>query len=184
MKVGPSNSPSSSGHAAGRAPGDAAHAQPADYVAAPAPSSSAKSSATPTPSSSSSLPAGVPSYLAKDMDKSCAQLAKIGAQPQAKNKAVVVCDTDGKAKYVMGKPLFPGTEVKSASAQYNTDPTSGQAGWFIIVSLKSHGQSVWSDYTSKHNVNVSPGDLANQVGFVLDGRLLSWWRPRPPRDSC
>jgi preprotein translocase subunit SecD len=178
-KVGPSSSSSSSGHAAGRAPGEAIHAQPADYVAAPAPSSSApKSSTTPTPSSSSSasssLPAGVPSYLAGDMDKSCSALAKIAAQPQAKKKAVVVCDTDGKAKYVMDKPLFPGTEVKGASAQYNADATNGgQVGWSIIVSLKGHGQSIWSDYTSKNNVNVTPGALANQVGFVLDGRLLS-----------
>jgi preprotein translocase subunit SecD len=181
-KVGPTNT-SSSGHAAGRAPGDTVHAQPADYVAAStAPKSSApKASATPksstTPSSSSSsstaLPTGVPTYLAGDMDKSCAALAKIAAAPTAKKKAVVVCDTDGKAKYVMDKPLFPGTEVKSASAQYNTDPTSGQAGWFIIVSLKSHGQSVWSDYTSKNNITATPGALANQVGFVLDGRLLS-----------
>ena len=152
----------------------AVHGQPADFtVAAPKP----KPTPTPTPSATApangQLPQGVPASLAPDLNKTCNQLAKIAAAPSAKNRQVVVCTDDNKAKYVMDKPLIAGTQVKGASAVYNSDPTSGaQVGWSVSLDLKSKGQRIWTDYTSQNNEQKNPGALANQVGFVLDGRLL------------
>ncbi len=186
----PSSSPSKSGNSAPQLPGALMGPDGSKHATTPAaqsgvqgqqaalhfnaaPKATPTPSATPSGSSSSQLPAGVDPAVAADLNKSCAALAKIAAQPAAKNKQVAVCTTDGKAKYVMDKPLIQGTEVKTASAVYNSDPTNGQqVGWSISLSLKGKGQKIWTDYTSKHNESISQGDLANQVGFVLDGRLL------------
>lgn len=130
----------------------------------PAGSKTPSASATPTPAA---LPSGVPRSLAPDMNKSCSALAKQNADANPA-KPIIACTQNGKNKYALGPALFKGTEVKNARAQYDTQTNQ----WVILLDLKGHGQQVWSDYTSKHNASATPNDVANFVGFVLDGYLL------------
>jgi preprotein translocase subunit SecD len=52
-------------------------------------------------------------------------------------------------------------------------PTSTAPGWSVSLDFKSKGQSIWAQYTSKHNSSATPNDPANNVAFVLDGKTIS-----------
>ncbi len=142
---------------------------PATKTKSPAkPSPTPTSVATAPNSPTGQLPAGI---TAADVNKPCSELAKAAATAPP-TKAIVACTTDGKQKYVLGPAIISGTQVSSAQAQFGAGGNS-LGGWTILIDLKSKGQAVWADYTSKHNKTATPNDPANLVAFVLDGKVLS-----------
>lgn len=87
------------------------------------------------------------------------------------SKPMITCDQANQTKYLLGPVIVPGTEVKTARA----DPpgaSPGKFSWTVSLDLKPKGQAAWADYTSKHNVTVSPNDIGNQVADTLDTKVI------------
>jgi preprotein translocase subunit SecD len=85
---------------------------------------------------------------------------------------LVSCSEDGTAKYLLGSVIVPGTQIKSASA-VAPGSQQGQLEWSVNVDLKPAGQKAWAKYTAAHNAQATPGDLANQVAYTLDSKVVS-----------
>lgn len=88
------------------------------------------------------------------------------------DKPILACDQEGLYVYLLQPTLIPGTEIKDATSQFDTQ--SGH-GWIINVNFKSDGFKTWSAYTTQHwdqtkGANPSPD---SQTAFTLDGQVLS-----------
>ncbi|MBV9821957.1 MAG: protein translocase subunit SecD [Actinobacteria bacterium] len=86
-------------------------------------------------------------------------------------KPIVTCDQSNTTKYLLGPVIVAGTEVKTAAARA-PGSVQGQLSWTVVLDLKPKGQSAWANYTAKHNVNVSPNDIGNQVADTLDSKVI------------
>jgi preprotein translocase subunit SecD len=133
----------------------------------PKPTPTVPPTAAPT-APTAQLPPGI---TQADLAKPCPQLAKTAAAASP-SKAIVACSADGKQKYILAPSIISGTQVSNAQAQFGSGGNS-LGGWTILIDLKSKGQGIWADYTSKHNKTATPNDPANLVAFVLDGKVLS-----------
>ncbi len=87
------------------------------------------------------------------------------------NKPIITCDENNTQKYLLGPVIVKGTEVKSAQA-VAPGAVQGQFEWTVNVDLKPSGQSKWASYTSKHNEQSTPSDIANVVADTLDSRVI------------
>src|SRR5262249_11450903 len=88
------------------------------------------------------------------------------------DQQIAACDREGKVKYLLDTALFAGTEVASAQAAA-PDANAGRFDWTVLINLKSAGQTIWSNYTAKHNEKATPNQQANQVAFTLDDKVIS-----------
>lgn len=155
--------------------------------AAPSPSGSGGAAANVDPSAPVDqwkqlgfTPPGTPQALAAlPADRQAKLKAAIDAWPcnevtkplDVPSKPMITCDQANQTKYLLGPVIVPGTEVKTATAQApGTSP--GQFSWTVSLELKPKGQAAWADYTSKHNVTVSPNDIGNQVADTLDTKVI------------
>ncbi|MFD7374852.1 protein translocase subunit SecD [Streptomyces mirabilis] len=168
-----SASPTSSATSQGRAVTDALKAG-----STPSASSSASSSASPSASSSASPSANASAsaaatklqaqYTALDCtDK--AQRAKAGEGAKASDPTVA-CGKNSSGqwqKYVLGPAEVRGTDIKSASAVFDTQSA---AGWKVTMEFTSGGSKKFADITGKLAKNQSP---QNQFAIVLDGDVVS-----------
>ncbi|MFD7054508.1 protein translocase subunit SecD [Streptomyces mirabilis] len=168
-----SASPTSSATSQGRAVTDALKAD-----STPSASSSASSSASPSASSSASPSANASAsaaatklqaqYTALDCtDK--AQRAKAGEGAKATDPTVA-CGKNSSGqwqKYVLGPAEVKGTDIKSASAVFDTQSA---AGWKVTMEFTSGGSKKFADITGKLAKNQSP---QNQFAIVLDGDVVS-----------
>ncbi|MER5799507.1 MULTISPECIES: protein translocase subunit SecD [Streptomyces] len=168
-----SASPTSSATSQGRAVTDALKAG-----STPSASSSASSSASPSASSSASPSANASAsaaatklqaqYTALDCtDK--AQRAKAGEGAKA-GDPTVACGKNSSGqwqKYVLGPAEVRGTDIKSASAVFDTQSA---AGWKVTMEFTSGGSKKFADITGKLAKNQSP---QNQFAIVLDGDVVS-----------
>ena len=112
-----------------------------------------------------------------------AQLSKLNAAIQSwpcnntvkpldvPTKPIITCDQANTTKYLLGPVIVAGTEVKTAAARA-PGSVQGQLAWTVTLDFKPKGQSAWANYTSKHNVNVSPNDIGNQVADTLDSKVI------------
>jgi preprotein translocase subunit SecD len=147
---------------------------------APAPTGTATPTATSTPSPSPPAtppvdptqlyPGTTPEEAAKLAALDCSRPAAGGSVDKA-NEVIAACTEDGSQKLLLQPSIIEGTEISNAAPQFDQQ---GLGGWQIALDFKSRGQAIWADYTSKHNVTVSPGDVANKVAFVLDGKVVSY----------
>jgi preprotein translocase subunit SecD len=137
------------------------------------PKTTPKASATSSPTASSPAQQypGVtdPQQLAALERLDCTKSATEGSTDKA-DQVLAACDQKGTAKYLLNKSIIEGTEIKSAAPVFDT---TGVGGWSISMDLKSHGQTIWAQYTSQHNAKVTPNDIKNRVAFVLDGKVVS-----------
>ncbi|MFC9632895.1 protein translocase subunit SecD [Streptomyces mirabilis] len=168
-----SASPTSSATSQGRAVTDALKAD-----STPSASSSASSSASPSASSSASPSANASAsaaatklqarYTALDCtDK--AQRAKAGEGSKSTDPTVA-CGKNSSGqwqKYVLGPAEVSGTDIKSASAVFDTQSA---AGWKVTMEFTSGGSKKFADITGKLAKNQSP---QNQFAIVLDGDVVS-----------
>jgi preprotein translocase subunit SecD len=90
----------------------------------------------------------------------------------ATGKAIVTCQDDGSAKYVLGPAEVLGTDVKSASAQLETDNQGNPIGgsWQVILDFTGEGTRKFAEVTRR--LSVQQGD-PNRFGIVLDGLVVS-----------
>jgi preprotein translocase subunit SecD len=147
---------------------------------AAAPTTSPKASSTPKPSSSptATAPADPTAQYAGTTPAEAAKLAAldcskppVGGSTDKPTEEIAACGQDGTYKLLLSPSIIEGTEIKDAAPVLDTQ---GLGGWQISLDFKSKGQAIWADYTSKHNVTVTPNDIANKVAFVLDGRVVSY----------
>jgi preprotein translocase subunit SecD len=83
---------------------------------------------------------------------------------------IASCDANGAAKYLLAPAIIEGTQIAGASV---VAPDASNAQWRVALDFKGRGQTIWAEYTAKHNASVTPNDPANNVAFVLDGRTIS-----------
>jgi preprotein translocase subunit SecD len=152
----------------------------APAAAAPTPTSTTRPTPTrppaaaPTPSASAPADA---SQFAGTTPQEAAMLAKLdcskssaGGSTDKANQVIAACDQKGTAKYLLNPSIIEGTEIKDAAPQFDTQ---GVGGWSISLDFKSKGQTIWAEYTAKHNAQITPNDIADRVAFTLDGKVIS-----------
>jgi preprotein translocase subunit SecD len=152
--------------------------RPVPPVAA-APTTTAKATPTPSPRPSAKASAapdqtqfpGTTPQEAELLRKLDCGKPPTGGSADKANQIIAACDQDGTAKLLLNKAIIEGTEIKNAAPVLDSQ---GLGGWQIALDFKGKGQAIWAEYTSKHNVKVSPNDPANKVAFVLDGKVVSY----------
>jgi preprotein translocase subunit SecD len=79
------------------------------------------------------------------------------------DKPLVTCDTSTGAVQILSPTVVRGSDIASASPQYN----SQQAQWTIDVKLKGDGKDAFKDVTTELS------KAQNQFAIVLDGETIS-----------
>jgi preprotein translocase subunit SecD len=87
-------------------------------------------------------------------------------------KPIITCDVANTTRFLLGSVIVKGTEISTAAA-IPPGSQQGQFAWSISVELKPSGQTAWANYTSQHNEQKVPGDIANTVAFTLDSKVKS-----------
>jgi len=82
------------------------------------------------------------------------------------NQQVVACDSlDQHTKYLLDAAKVQGTDVSSASANYDPTNYASTGGWIVNLSFTGSGQTKWS--------NLTKAQINNQVAIVLDNQVVS-----------
>jgi preprotein translocase subunit SecD len=82
------------------------------------------------------------------------------------NQQVVACDqTTPDVKYLLDVAKVQGTDVHSASANYDPQNYASTGGWIVNLSFTGPGQSKWS--------NLTQNTVGKQVAIVLDNEVVS-----------
>ncbi|MCX4879499.1 protein translocase subunit SecD [Streptomyces sp. NBC_00847] len=164
-----SATPSATATSQGRPVSDALKADATPSATA---SSGAKSSASPSPSASGAVSDATKKleaqYTALDCRKKAVR-ATAGKGVKATDPTVA-CGQNSQGqwqKYILGPAEVDGTDVKKASAVFNTQTA---AGWTVTMEFTSKGSSKFADITGKLAQNQSP---QNQFAIVLDGNVVS-----------
>ena len=83
------------------------------------------------------------------------------------DSAIVACDRNGAAKYILDKAEVLGRQVSKATA--GIDQQGGNA-WFVSLVFNNEGTKAFGDITGRVTSLPSP---QNQVAIVLDGLVVS-----------
>ncbi|MCZ1004973.1 protein translocase subunit SecD [Streptomyces mirabilis] len=164
-----SASPTSSATSQGRAVTDALKA---DSTPSASSSASPSASSSASPSANASASAAATKLQAQYTALNCAdkaQRAKAGEGSKATDPTVA-CGKNSSGqwqKYVLGPAEVSGTDIKSASAVFDTQSA---AGWKVTMEFTSGGSKKFADITGKLAKNQSP---QNQFAIVLDGDVVS-----------
>jgi preprotein translocase subunit SecD len=165
-----SATPKATATSQGRAASDALKA---DSTPSASTSASASASSTPSPSASSSSAASAAAakleaeYTALDCSKKSVQNTA-GKDATAKDATVACGKVSGVwYKYLLGPAAVDGTDVKKASAVYNTTTA---AGWQVTMDFTGSGSKKFATITGELAKNTSP---QNEFGIVLDGQVVS-----------
>ncbi|MFG3090551.1 protein translocase subunit SecD [Streptomyces antibioticus] len=168
-KATSSTSPSASATSQGRAVTDALKDD-----ATPSPSASGDSKASATPSASASggaVSADDAALQAKFAALDCSKQsvrAKAGEGVKPGDATVACGEINGVwYKYLLGPAAVDGTEVKKASAVFDTQTA---AGWQVTMDFNSKGAKKFADITGQLAQNSQP---QNEFGIVLDGEVVS-----------
>jgi len=82
------------------------------------------------------------------------------------NQQVVACDqTTPDTKYLLDAAKVQGTDIGSASANYDPVNYASTGGWTVNLQFKGSGQSKWS--------NLTAAEVGKQVAIVLDNQVVS-----------
>jgi preprotein translocase subunit SecD len=82
------------------------------------------------------------------------------------NQQVVGCDqTTPDTKYLLDAAKVQGTDIGSASANYDPVNYASTGGWTVNLQFKGSGQTKWSDLTK--------AEVGQQVAIVLDNQVVS-----------
>nr|WSY56356.1 protein translocase subunit SecD [Streptomyces sp. NBC_00886] len=163
-----SATPSATATSQGRAVSDALKA---DSTSSASPSATASSSASPSASSSSATSAAAAKleaqYTALDCSKKSVQNTA-GKNSKATDATVACGKVSGVwYKYLLGPAAVDGTDVKKASAVYNTTTA---AGWQVTMDFTGGGSKKFAAITGELAKKTSP---QNEFGIVLDGQVVS-----------
>ncbi|MFG2131361.1 protein translocase subunit SecD [Streptomyces sp. NPDC048751] len=165
-----SPSPSASATSQGRSVTDALKAD-----STPSASASASGKSSPSPSASASGGAGNDATAKLQAEYAALDCSKESARATAGKNAkpgdpTVACGQVDKVwyKYVLGPAAVDGTEVKKASAVFDTQTA---AGWQVNMTFTGKGAKKFGDVTGELAKNPSPPQ--NEFGIVLDGEVVS-----------
>ncbi|WP_449385168.1 protein translocase subunit SecD [Cellulomonas soli] len=178
--------------AATAAPADAATAAPTDAATDPAaaPADAATAAATEAPSAeATAAPSDVPTKDAPDSpsdaayyvtaavqarfnELDCTDPANLtGGAPGDPDVALVTCDPDGTAKYILGPVELEGSDLKNASSGLETNSQGVSTGaWIVNLTFNSAGTDAFAGITERLQALSSP---QNQFAMVLDGLVIS-----------
>ncbi|WP_206739377.1 protein translocase subunit SecD [Streptomyces sp. L2] len=163
-------SPSSSTGTQGRAVTDALKA---DAKKSPTPSGSASSTpkTSPSPSASGGTSADVAKLQAVYATLDCTkpdERAKV-VQNTKPSDPIVACGENDKvwSKYILGPAAVDGTEVKKASAVFDTQ---GASGWQVQMTFTGTGSKKFADITGQL---AQKQGVQTEFGIVLDGDVVS-----------
>jgi preprotein translocase subunit SecD len=82
------------------------------------------------------------------------------------NQQVVACDqTAPNTKYLLDSAKVQGTDVASASANYDPQNYAATGGWIVNLNFKGGGQQKWA--------NLTKAEINQQVAIVLDNQVVS-----------
>ena len=94
-----------------------------------------------------------------------------GGDSGADDGALVTCDKDGTAKYILGPVEIQGNEISKANSGQRTTSTGAITGeWIVNISFTKVGRPVFRDVTTRLQGLTSP---QNQFAMVLDGLVIS-----------
>ncbi|UNO39012.1 protein translocase subunit SecD [Streptomyces sp. MST-110588] len=168
-----SPSPSASASPQGRAVTSGLKKDPSTPPKATSPSGSASAKPSTPPQQPPAGPTEVPADLQKKLaaldcstkrSRAEANQQAAGAKP---GDQVVACGDDGAQKYALGPVAVEGTDVKDASAVFESQ--QGQ-GWIVQMDFTSEGGKKFADITGKLAAKMQP---QNQFAIVLDGEVIS-----------
>ncbi len=87
------------------------------------------------------------------------------------DKALVTCDPDGTAKYILGPVEVEGARISNASSGLRTTSSGAVTNeWVVNLEFDGEGASQFKDVTQRLQALTSP---QNQFGIVLDGLVIS-----------
>jgi preprotein translocase subunit SecD len=89
------------------------------------------------------------------------------------NQQVVACDsTTPDVKYLLDAAKVQGTDIASASANYDPVNYAATGGWTVNLQFKGSGQTKWSNLTQAESPEQN-GGVGKQVAIVLDNQVVS-----------
>ena len=151
--------------------------RPVLTVGAPAPTTPAANATPITPKAAPDSPSDAAYYitdavLAEYNALDCTDPKnRAGGQSGADDAALVTCESDGSAKYILGPVEIQGNEINKASWGLKTTPTGAQTNeWIVNIEFTKTGRPLFRDVTTRLQSLTSP---QNQFAMVLDGLVIS-----------
>ncbi|KGN33330.1 protein-export membrane protein SecD [Knoellia sinensis KCTC 19936] len=181
----PSPAPSASAPAASPVPSTTnKSAIPGAFTTEPSPSApsgspSPSASPSPSPSASGSGAAASDPYSLDQITPElteqftlldCSKDDALENLVDDENKAIVTCDQDGAAKYILGPVVVSGDKISDAVAGYQVGPQGQQTATVEIqLSLNGEGTEQYADVSRKMVALQAP---QNQLAATLDSRVI------------
>nr|WSW70336.1 protein translocase subunit SecD [Streptomyces sp. NBC_00995] len=161
----PSGKPAASATTQGRA---VTGALKADTTPTPTPKASTTPKASSTPTASAEQQAAAADLQKKFEALDCSSKASRSKASQGTKAgdAVVACEQDGSAKYILGPAEVDGTDVDTAKAAINQQ--TGQ--WIVQMEFTGGGAKKFNKTTGKLAQQQQP---QNQFAIALDGEVVS-----------
>jgi preprotein translocase subunit SecD len=177
-EAGPTPTQATNGTSPTAAPTDTATPTPAatpaqqyenaDPTPTPSPSAAASGATSPSDKAYYVTPEVQAKFDALDCTKPANRTGGDMGDPKA---ALVTCDKDGGAKYILGPVEIEGKDVKSASSGLPTLQGGGTGStWVVDVNFDNTGAKAFTNVTERLLKLQSP---QNQFAFVLDGLVIS-----------
>jgi preprotein translocase subunit SecD len=96
---------------------------------------------------------------------------RTGGVPGDPDKAVVACDVEGSAKFILGPVEIPGADIKSATSGTGTTSSGASTGqWVVNLEFTGAGTPKFTEVTTRL---ASQGAPLNQFAVVLDALVIS-----------
>lgn len=96
---------------------------------------------------------------------------RTGGVPGDADTAVVACDQEGVAKYILGPVEIPGADIRSATSGMGVNSQGAATGqWVVNLEFTSAGTPKFTEVTTRLSSQQSP---LNQFAVVLDALVIS-----------
>lgn len=123
--------------------------------------------ATPTGPRATAYPGTTPAEAAELAALRC---GKPTTAADSASRVIAACSQDGTEKMLLGPAVVDSSGIRDARA----DPDQENlAGGTIVVTFTDTARATFADYSARHNAAVTPGNPADKIAFVLDGRVLA-----------
>ena len=97
---------------------------------------------------------------------------RTGGVPGDPEKAVVACDVEGAAKFILGPVEIPGADIKSATSGTGTTSSGASTGqWVVNLEFTNAGTPKFTEVTTRLAGQGTPP--LNQFAVVLDALVIS-----------
>lgn len=113
-----------------------------------------------------------PAVQARFSELDCTDPANLtGGESSDSERALVTCDPDGTAKYLLGPVEIEGAHIANANSGLQVTSTGAVTNkWVVNLEFDGQGTGEFADVTERLQALTSP---QNQFGIVLDGLVIS-----------